>query len=160
MKAYGGVDVYVFLTSALAGSELSASRPYRFTPGERASGTHWRGGWVDRRAGPDILEKRKVLTLPGLELLLLGRPARIQSLYRLRSPSPVLKSLYLFVCSDLSTAKCTGVICRFCRTNKSIQPVGDEFIDIDRQDDRNEVNSVAFTSKCLRSDPTALASDQ
>jgi hypothetical protein len=37
MKAYGGVDVYIhiFLTSAQAESELSASRPGRFTPGER-----------------------------------------------------------------------------------------------------------------------------
>jgi hypothetical protein len=43
MKAYGGVDVsiHVFLTSALAGGEWSASRPCRFTPG-----THWIGGWV------------------------------------------------------------------------------------------------------------------
>jgi hypothetical protein len=38
MKAYGGVDVYihVFLTSALVGAERSASRPYHFTPGDRA----------------------------------------------------------------------------------------------------------------------------
>jgi hypothetical protein len=35
MKAYGGVDVkiHIFLTTALAGGERSASRPYRFTPG-------------------------------------------------------------------------------------------------------------------------------
>jgi hypothetical protein len=34
MKAYGGVDVYIhiFLTSAIAGGEWSASRPCRFTP--------------------------------------------------------------------------------------------------------------------------------
>jgi hypothetical protein len=32
------------------------------------------------------MEKRKFLTLPGLELRLLGRPARNQSLYRLRYP--------------------------------------------------------------------------
>jgi hypothetical protein len=46
MKAYGGVDIYIhiFLTSALAGGEWSASRPGRFTPGERAPGTHWIGG--------------------------------------------------------------------------------------------------------------------
>jgi hypothetical protein len=47
MKAYGGVGVYIhiFLTSALAGGEWSASRPCRFTSGERAPGTHWIGGW-------------------------------------------------------------------------------------------------------------------
>jgi hypothetical protein len=31
-------------------------------------GTHWIGGWVDPRAGLDDVEKRKFLTLPGLEL--------------------------------------------------------------------------------------------
>jgi hypothetical protein len=57
-------------------SMRSASRPCRFTPGERAPGTHWIGSWVDPRAGLDDLEKRKYLTLPGLELRPLGRPAR------------------------------------------------------------------------------------
>jgi hypothetical protein len=35
MKMYGGMDVqiHIFLTSALAWGELSASRPGRFTPG-------------------------------------------------------------------------------------------------------------------------------
>jgi hypothetical protein len=32
------------LTSALDGVEWSASRPGRFTPRERATGTHWIGG--------------------------------------------------------------------------------------------------------------------
>jgi hypothetical protein len=41
---------------------------------------------VDSRAGLDEVEKRKFLTLPGLELLPLGRPARIRSLYRLSYP--------------------------------------------------------------------------
>jgi hypothetical protein len=41
---------------------------------------------MDPRAGPDDVEKRKFLTLPGLELRPLGRPARSQSLYRLRYP--------------------------------------------------------------------------
>jgi hypothetical protein len=52
-------------------------------PGERAPGTHWIGGWVDSSAGLDDMEKRKFLTLPGLELRSLGRPARSHSLYRL-----------------------------------------------------------------------------
>jgi hypothetical protein len=68
MKAYGGVDVqiHIFLTLALVGGEWSASRPGRFTPGERAPGTHWIGGWVDPRDGLDNVERRKFLTLPGL----------------------------------------------------------------------------------------------
>jgi hypothetical protein len=83
MKAYEVVDVQIHasLTSALAGGEWSASRPGRFTPG-----THWIGGWVDPRTGLDVVEKRKFLTLLGLELQSLGRPARSQSLYRLSYP--------------------------------------------------------------------------
>jgi hypothetical protein len=79
MQAYEGVDVqiHIFLTSALVGGEWSTSRLGRFTPGERApAGTHWIGGWVDLRDGLDDLQKRKFLTLPGLELQPLGRPAR------------------------------------------------------------------------------------
>jgi hypothetical protein len=38
------------------------------------------------RAGLDDVEKRNYLTLPRLELRTLGRPARSQSLYRLRYP--------------------------------------------------------------------------
>jgi hypothetical protein len=34
------------LTSALDGDEWPVSRPGCFTPGERASGAHWIGGWV------------------------------------------------------------------------------------------------------------------
>jgi hypothetical protein len=38
---------------------------------------------VGPRASLDDVEKRKFLTLPGLELRPLGRPARSQSVYRL-----------------------------------------------------------------------------
>jgi hypothetical protein len=78
MKVYGGVDAYIhiFLTSALAGGEWSASRPGCFIPWERAPGTHWIGAWVGPRAGFDNVEKWKFLTLPGLELRPLSRPAR------------------------------------------------------------------------------------
>jgi hypothetical protein len=47
-------------------------------------GTQWIGVWVDPGVGLDNLENRKFLTLPGLELRTLSRPARIQSLYQLR----------------------------------------------------------------------------
>jgi hypothetical protein len=65
MKAYREVVVYtrVFSTSALVEREWLASRPGRFAPG-----THWIGGWVALRAGPDDMGKRKFLALPGLEL--------------------------------------------------------------------------------------------
>jgi hypothetical protein len=88
MKAYGGVDVWIhiLLTSALAAGEWRASRPGRFTPGERPPGTHWIGDWVDPRADLDDMEKRKFLTLPGLQLRPVGRPTRSQSLFRLSYP--------------------------------------------------------------------------
>jgi hypothetical protein len=84
MKTYGGVDVWthIFLTSELVGGEWSASRPGRFTPGERAPGTHWIGGWVDPRAGLDDVEKILDPTGTRTPIPLLC-PARSQSLYRL-----------------------------------------------------------------------------
>jgi hypothetical protein len=83
MKAYGGMDVqiHVFLTSALAGNDVTASRPSRFTPGERALSTYWIGGWMAPRNAPDGMEKRKFLPVPGLALQLLIGPTHSQSLY-------------------------------------------------------------------------------
>jgi hypothetical protein len=77
MKTYGGVAVWmhVFLILVLVGGEWSASRPGRYTPKERAPGTHWVGGWVGPRAGLDIVEKRKFLTLQGLKIRHLGHSA-------------------------------------------------------------------------------------
>jgi hypothetical protein len=57
--------------------------PRQLYPGERAPGTHWIGGWVGPRTSLDDAEKRKFMTLSGLELRVLGRLARSQSLYRL-----------------------------------------------------------------------------
>jgi hypothetical protein len=60
-KTYGGMDVQLiaFTTSALAEGEWSASRPGRFTVGERAPGTHWIGGWVGPRASVKAVAKKK-----------------------------------------------------------------------------------------------------
>jgi hypothetical protein len=76
MKAYGGVHVCLFSTSALVGGEWSALHPGRFTPGERAFGTHRIGRWMDARAGLEDVKKRNFFTLLGIELRPLGRPAR------------------------------------------------------------------------------------
>jgi hypothetical protein len=92
MKAYLGIYIYIYihilLASVLVEGERSDSRSGSFTPEERATGAHGIGDWVGPRAGLDIVEKRKFLTLPRLELRSLGRPARSQSLYRLRYPAP------------------------------------------------------------------------
>jgi hypothetical protein len=45
------------MTSALAAGEWSASQPGHFTPGERALGTHWIGGWMHPRTVLDDVEK-------------------------------------------------------------------------------------------------------
>jgi hypothetical protein len=67
-------------------------------PPEKAPpGSHWIGDWVDPRAGLEDVEKRKFLTLPGLELRPFGRTARSQSLYRLR---------LMFMCTVFSAAFC------------------------------------------------------
>jgi hypothetical protein len=68
--------MHIVLTSALVGGEWLASRSCRFIPGERAPGTHYIRGWMDPRTGMDNVEKRKFLTLPGIELRPLGRPTR------------------------------------------------------------------------------------
>jgi hypothetical protein len=84
------IDPYFLLTSAVAACELSASRPCRFTFGERPTCTHWIECWADPRVGLDDLEKRTFLTLPGLELRPLRRPARSQSLCWLRHPRSLI----------------------------------------------------------------------
>jgi hypothetical protein len=58
----------VFFTSALVGGEWSASRQDRFTPEEKAPGTHWIGGWVGPGAGLDDVGRTKILHLLGFEV--------------------------------------------------------------------------------------------
>jgi hypothetical protein len=40
--------------------EVSVQLHDRFTPRERATSTHWVGGWVDPTAGLDAVVKRKI----------------------------------------------------------------------------------------------------
>jgi hypothetical protein len=53
-----------FLTSALVGGDFTLRPLY---PEERATGTHWKGGWMAPGTGLNDVEKRKFLTFPGLE---------------------------------------------------------------------------------------------
>jgi hypothetical protein len=76
-------ETHAFLTSVLVGSEWSVSRPCRFIPGERATGTHWIGDCVGPRAGEDDMQNWRFLDLLGLDLRSLCRPAHSQSLYQL-----------------------------------------------------------------------------
>jgi hypothetical protein len=58
MKTYGGVDVYPrFLDLGTSWRCVVSFTPRPLYPRERASGTHFIGGWVDPRAGLDDVEK-------------------------------------------------------------------------------------------------------
>jgi hypothetical protein len=75
MKTYGGVHVHrhVFLASALAGGEWSASRPGGLTPGERLPHTNLMGGWLGPRTGLNDVERTKIWPLPRLENVIVGK---------------------------------------------------------------------------------------
>jgi hypothetical protein len=75
--------------------------PATLPPG-KSPGTHWIGDWVGPRTGLDDVENRKFLTLPGLELRPLCRPARRQSLYRLRYPDSRDKYIPDYLSSDVN----------------------------------------------------------
>jgi len=59
---HGGVDVqlYVFLTSALDGSEWSAWSSGRFIIGVKVAGIHWAGKWLGPRAGLDLAARTEI----------------------------------------------------------------------------------------------------
>jgi hypothetical protein len=63
-----GVQLHAFSNSAPDESEWSASCPGRFTPGERATSTHWIEGWVGLRASLNAATK-KILPPPRIEPL-------------------------------------------------------------------------------------------
>jgi hypothetical protein len=72
----------VFLTSALVWGCGQLHAPAALPPEERTPGTHWIGGWVNPKAGPDDMQKWKFSTLPWREVRPSVRPARSQLLYR------------------------------------------------------------------------------
>jgi hypothetical protein len=59
---------HIFLISGLDGGLWSVSCPKHFTLRERSPSTHCMEGWVGHIISLDKVEKRRVLTLWGLEL--------------------------------------------------------------------------------------------
>jgi hypothetical protein len=62
---------------------------------------------VSPRTGLDDVKRRKILTLPGLELRTIGHPARSQSLYQLLYPGVVFQKRTLYPSSGMKGKKLT-----------------------------------------------------
>jgi hypothetical protein len=58
---------YSVLTSVLDGVSDQGHKPEAIYPRERTPITHWRGGYLDLRAGFDTEARRNLLPLPGME---------------------------------------------------------------------------------------------
>jgi hypothetical protein len=97
MKTYwgsGGIAPLILLTSAPDGDEWSVSCPSRFTPRERAPGTHWIGGWVGPRAVLDAVVKRKI---PSTRRESNPRTPIVQPIAQRYRGSPVHKLTFSFI---------------------------------------------------------------
>jgi hypothetical protein len=86
---------------------------------------------VGPRTGLADVEKRKFLTLLGLELRPLGRPARSQSLYRLRYPM----FIYCFI------QVCIYLHCKYRPADAKLRHITDQHGTLDRN----------LTSRCVYS---------
>jgi len=53
------VFFHALLTLAPDRDQWSASSPGCFIPGGKSYGTHWIGGWMNHRDGPEAVVKRK-----------------------------------------------------------------------------------------------------
>jgi hypothetical protein len=89
---YGGVEIHIFLASALVGGEWSASRPCRFPPGKEPPvpillevGWTPEPVWTIWRSENIYLTGTRTSAPP-------GRPASSQSLYPLSYPGSVMSS--------------------------------------------------------------------
>jgi hypothetical protein len=85
MKTHGGLGIQIhdFLPSAVVWSKWWASLHVSLTLRKGAPVTNWIGDRMGPIASLTDTEKWTFLSVPGLELQPLGRPARRQSLYRL-----------------------------------------------------------------------------
>jgi len=106
METYWWVEVYIhaFFDLDTMWRWVVASRPDRFTPKERAPGTHWIGAWVGPRAG---IEERNSQSPPGIEPRSSDRPARKSYLCPFCSQNVLMRLHYLStpVCNYTSEIK-------------------------------------------------------
>jgi hypothetical protein len=84
----------VYVGDGSVGIVVSVTPRPRFT-----HGTHWAGGWVDPRTGPDTVARGKILLpLPGIEPQSPGRAVRTHALYTdWATPSPLTWIGYVFI---------------------------------------------------------------
>jgi hypothetical protein len=83
--------------------------PRPLCPRGNTSCIYWIGGWVGPRPGLDDMVKRKILTLPVLELRPVGHPAPSQSLYRLRYPTAPVQCRTVVTCSPVGRSRHSDV---------------------------------------------------
>ena len=72
IKAYGGsrgIDPLILDLGTRWRRVNNCTLPGSFASEDRTPGTHWIAGWMDSKAGPDVLKKRKILDLSGNEVV-------------------------------------------------------------------------------------------
>jgi hypothetical protein len=70
------VKFHSFLTSAIYGSEWSASRSDRFTSGTQVPGINWNGAWLCQEPPWEFLKMEIFLSPRGIKRPIHGRPTR------------------------------------------------------------------------------------
>jgi hypothetical protein len=100
-STFHGRVPYFFLTHGTRrGWVVSITPRPRFTPGQRAPGTHCTGGWVGPRAGLDVEVRGKILCLcRGSNP---GSPVRGQLLYWLMYPAPILTIFFFIITINIA----------------------------------------------------------
>jgi hypothetical protein len=118
------MDVWIYKSTildsrAIDGGGWWASRPGRFTPGERAPGIHWIGDCVGPRAGLDAVEKIKISFQLGFE----PRPSD-EPLYRLQvfMAQYIIKHWGLYFYKDKTKRNSVRVNCIYKCTCRFINP--------------------------------------
>jgi hypothetical protein len=88
--------------------------PLPLYPREGAPCTHCIGSWADLRVGLDDIENRKFLSLLGLELRPLGRPASRYTDYAI--PDPISSRFILILTSSVRLGCQSGVFLQILKS--------------------------------------------